>query len=150
MYSTFQAYNLVHGLNFDLDSTVFQCCSCGKDIPATEAYADTIGRTWCESCVVPSRVASIYEVAIHELARYLDRLDIPYEEIEQLYEGYAIRFPWCSGDVACHYGTYGGRMGRLETYGFSKDNGDVHGFLTPLEAVEIVLHDWNERNRQMR
>ena len=145
MYSTFNAFGPIHGLN-----TRCNCCYCGKSIPATEAYTDSIGRTLCESCIASSHITYVYEMAIYELAWYLDQLKIPYKEIEPLYDGYAIRFSWCSGDVACHYGTYGSNIGRLESYGFSKDNGDVSGFLTPLEAAEIVLHEWNEYNKQMR
>ena len=121
-----------------------------KELLVRHAYADSIDRHWCASCVKDERIANIHEIAIHELTRYLDRLDIPYEEPEKLFDGFAVRFPWCEGDVACHFGTYGGRDGLMETYCFSMDDGDVTGYLHPLEALEIVLHDWNERNKQMR
>lgn len=139
----------IHGIKLD-PTTICTCCNCGKELLVHHAYADSIDRHWCASCVEGERIASIYEIAIHELTRYLDRLDIPYEEPEKLFDGFAVRFPWCEGDVACHFGTYGGRDGLMETYCFSMDNGDVTGYLHPLEALEIVLHDWNERNKQMR
>lgn len=146
MYSTLRNFALVHSL--DLSEKTFRCCSCGRPVANEAAYADTIGRVWC-GCCMEGRIVSIYELAIHELTRYLDRLDIPYEE-EELHEGYVVRFPWCKGDVACHRVLPGGTNGRLETYHFSLDNGDVHSNLLPLEALEIVLHEWNERNRTMR
>lgn len=139
----------IHGIKLD-PSTTCTCSNCGKELLVRHAYADSIGRHWCASCVEGERIANIYEIAIHELTRYLDRLDIPYEEPEKLYDGFAVRFPWCHGDVACHSYTYGGRDGLMESYCFSMDDGDVTGYLHPLEALEIVLHDWNERNKQMR
>lgn len=142
----------VRGIKID-PSTTFICCGCGEELPASNVYVDSMGRHchyWCEFCAGDERIASIYEIAIHELTRYLDRLDIPHKEPEELYDGFAIRFPWCEGDVACHSGTYGGCNGLMESYQFSMDNGDVTGCLHPLEALEIVLHDWNERNSKMR
>ena len=149
MYTTLQNFALVRNLDLDLSDMTCTCCNCGVSMAAEAAYVDTLGRVWCSDCV-DGRIVSIYELAIHELTRYLDKLDIPYEEPEALYEGWAIRFPWCEGDVACHRVLLGGTNGRLETYHFSLDNGDVHGNLLPLEALEIVLHECNERNRAMR
>ena len=107
---------------------------------------------WCASCVETEgeRIASIYEIAVLELIHYLGRLGIPYNEPEELYDGFVVRFPWCEGDVACHSGTYGGCNGLMESYQFSMDDNDVTGYLHPLEALEIVLHEWNEHNRKMR
>ena len=149
MYTTLRNLALVRNLNLDLSDMACTCCNCGVSMAAETAYADTLGRIWCGDCV-DGRIVSIYELAIHELTHYLDKLDIPYEEPEALYEGYAIRFPWCQGDVACHRALPGGTNGRLETYRFSLDNGDVHGNLLPLEALEIILNEWNKRNRAMR
>jgi len=149
MYSTLHNFLMVNGAPSDLDSLTSTCCNCDKVITDT-VYADHIGRIYCPDCIKGERIASLYEVAIHELTRYLDRLDIPYEEPEELHEGCVVRFPWCKGDVACHSCLLGGRYGRMETYRFSMDNGDVTGYLRPLEALEIVLHEWNERNKKMR
>lgn len=146
MYSTLRNLALVR--NLDISNMTCTCCNCGHPIEVDAAYADTIGRVWCGDCL-DGRIVSIYELAIHELTRLLDRLDIPYEE-EELYDGYVVRFPWCKGDVACHRALPGGTNGRLETYRFSLDNGDVHGNLLPLEALEIVLNEWNKHNRAMR
>lgn len=149
MYSTLRNFLMVNGAPSDLDSLTHTCCNCKKVITDT-VYADDIGRIYCPECIKDERIASLYEVAIHELVRYLDRLGIPYEEPEKIHDGFAVRFPWCYGDVACHSGTYGGLYGRMETYCFSTDNGDVTGYLRPLEALEIVLHEWNERYKKMR
>ena len=149
MYTTLRNLTLVRNLNLDLSNMTCTCCNCGIPMSAETAYADTLGRIWCGDCL-EDRIVSIYELAIHELTRYLDKLDIPYEEPEELHEGYVVRFPWCKGDVACHRALQGGTNGRLETYRFSLDDGDVHSNLLPLEALEIVLNEWNKRNRAMR
>lgn len=142
----------VRGIKID-PATTYICCGCGEELPASKAYVDSMGRHchyWCEFCAGDERIASIYEIAIHELTRYLDCLDIPHNEPEELYDGFAVRFPWCEGDVACHSGTYGGCNGLMESYQFSMDDNDVTGYLHPLEALEIILHEWNEHNRKMR
>jgi hypothetical protein len=108
-------------------------------------YADTLGRVWCAECLGDAKVANIYELGMHELTRLLDRLDIPYEDPTDICHGKQIRFNWCDGDVICHFGSYGGNSGLLETMGFTMDNGDVSGNLTPLRALEIILHEWNNR-----
>ena len=142
----------VRGIKIDPATTCI-CCGCGEELPVSKAYVDSMGRHchyWCEFCAGDERIASIYEIAIHEFTRYLDRLDIPHKEPEELYDGFVVRFPWCEGDVACHSGTYGGCNGLMESYQFSMDDGDVTGYLHPIEALEIVLHEWNERNSKMR
>ena len=142
----------VRGIKIDPATTCI-CCGCGEELPISNAYVDSMGRHchyWCASCAGDERIASIYEIAIHELTCYLDRLDIPHKEPEELYDGFAVRFPWCEGDVACHSGTYGGCNGLMESYNFSMDDNDVTGYLHPLEALEIILHEWNERNSKMR
>lgn len=150
MYSTFKNFALVDNLNLDLDTTMCKCCDCGRVIPALTAYADNCDRAYCHHCIGDNYIASIYELAIGKLARYLDRLDIPYEDLNELHGGQQIRFPWCSGDVICHPYSYGGDDGKLETMGFTADGEDVSGRLTVLEALEVILHEWNERNKKMR
>ena len=142
----------VRGIKID-PSTTCICCGCGKELPISNAYVDSMGRHyWCASCVETEGeyIASIYEIAILELTHYLGRLGIPYNEPEELYDGFAVRFPWCEGDVACHSGTYGGCNGLMESYQFSMDDNDVTGDLHPLEALEIILHEWNECNSKTR
>jgi hypothetical protein len=52
-----------------------------------------------------------------------------------LYEGFQLRFPWCEGDIAMHDGTYGARLGDVESYCFPWDEGDV----TRLDPVDAVM-----------
>ena len=147
MYTTLQNFALVRNLPISDDSFV-DCCNCGHTHTAAEMYADTLGRIWCTECVGSSKIANIYEFGMHELTRMLDRLDIPYEDPTDICRGKQIRFNWCDGDVVCHAGSYGGGIGLLETMGFKMDNNDVSGCLTPFKALEIILHEWNTREKK--
>lgn len=147
MYTTLRNLALVR--NLDTSNMTCACCNCGRPIEVDAAYADDIGRIWCGDCL-DGRIVSIYEFAIHELTRLLDRLDIPYEDPTELWDGQQIRFTWCDGDVICHSYSYGGDVGLLETMGFAMDGEDVTGRLTTLQALEIILHEWNEHNKAMR
>lgn len=144
MYTTLHNFALVRNLSIS-DEIPIACCNCGHEHTAEEMFADTLGRIWCAECVRDSKVANIYEFGMHELTQLLDRLDIPYEVPIELCGGQQIRFNWCDGDVICHFGSYGGRSGLLETMGFAMDNTDVSGYLTPFKALEIILHEWNNR-----
>lgn len=147
MYTTLQNFVLVHNLPISDESPV-DCCNCGRVHAAAEMFADTLGRIWCAECVGNAKVANIYELGMHELTHLLDRLDIPYEDPTDMLQGKQIHFNWCDGDVICHYGSYGGHSGLLETMGFKMDNGDVSGCLTPFKALEIILHEWNNREKE--
>ena len=147
MYTTLQNFALVRSLPISNEAIV-DCCNCGCEHTADEMYADTLGRIWCAECLSGSKVANIYEFGMHELTRLLDRLDIPYEDPAELCGGRQIRFNWCDGDVICHCASYGGNRGLLETMGFKRDCGDVSGHLTPFEALEIILHEWNTREKE--
>ena len=147
MYTTLQTFALVRNLPISDDALV-DCCNCGHEHVTTEMYADTLGRLWCAECMGNSKVASIYEFGMNELTRLLDRLDIPYEDPTDICHGKQIRFNWCDGDVICHFGSYGGNVGLLETMGFKMDRGDVSGHLTSFEALEIILHEWNNREKE--
>lgn len=144
MYTTLHNFALVRNLPISGESLV-DCCNCGHEHTADEMYADTLGRVWCAECLGDAKVANIYELGMHELTRLLDKLDIPYEDPTELCGGQQIRFNWCDGDVICHFGSYGGNNGLLETMGFIMDEDDVSGHLTPLRALEIILHEWNNR-----
>ena len=150
MYSTLPNFRLTHDIPYDPATAVCFCSVCGKALFAVNALADGPHRAYCPDCLNGVRIAPLYEVAMHELVRCLDRLDIPHNEPEKLHDGFALRFPWCGGDVICHGGSYGHEHGYLETYGFQMDEGDVTGWLTPLRAVEIVLHEWNEHHKAKR
>ena len=144
MYTTLHNFALVRNLPISGESLV-DCCNCGHEHTADEMYADTLGRVWCAECLGDAKVANIYELGMHELTRLLDKLDIPYEDPTDICHGKQIRFNWCDGDVICHFGSYGCNSGLLETMGFAMDNNDVSGNLTPLRALEIILHEWNNR-----
>lgn len=144
MYTTLQNFATIRDLPISPESVV-ECCNCGCEHPAAEMFADTLGRIWCADCLGETKVANIYELGMHELTRLLDKLDIPYEDPTELCGGQQIRFNWCDGDVICHCGSYGGNNGLLETMGFIMDGDDVSGHLTPLRALEIILHEWNNR-----
>lgn len=147
MYTTLQNFALVRNLPIS-DGALVDCCNCGHAHAAVEMYADTLGRLWCAECLGNSKVASIYEFGMNELTCLLDRLDIPYEDPTDMCQGKQIRFNWCDGDVICHRGSYGGAVGLLETMGFKMDNGDVSGHLTPFAALEIILHEWNNQQKE--
>ena len=147
MYTTLQNFALVRDLPIS-DESMVSCCNCGHKYTAAKMYADTLGRFWCIECVGSSTIANIYEFGMHELTRLLDKLDIPYEDPTDLYDGKQIKFNWCDGDVICHCGSYGGNYGLLETMGFKIDDDDVSGFLTPFKALEIILHEWNTREKE--
>lgn len=147
MYTTLQNFALVRNLPISGESLV-DCCNCGHEHTADEMYADTLGRIWCAECLGNAKVANIYELGMHELTHLLDRLDIPYEDPTELLGGQKIKFNWCDGDVICHFGSYGGNVGLLETMGFKMDRGDVSGNLTPFKALEIILHEWNNREME--
>ena len=147
MYTTLQNFALVRDLPIS-DESMVSCCNCGREHAAAKMYADTLGRFWCIECMGSSKVANIYEFGMHELTRLLDKLDIPYEDPTDICYGKQIKFNWCDGDVICHYGSYGGNCGLLETMGFKMDDGDVSGYLTPFKALEIILHEWNTREKE--
>ena len=147
MYTTLRNFALVRDLPIS-DESMVSCCNCGREHAAAKMYADTLGRFWCIECMGSSKVANIYEFGMHELTRLLDKLYIPYEDPTDICYGKQIKFNWCDGDVICHYGSYGGNCGLLETMGFKMDDGDVSGYLTPFKALEIILHEWNTREKE--
>lgn len=146
MYTTLQNFALVRNLPISGESLV-DCCNCGHEYGAIKMFADTLGRIWCAECVGNAKVANIYELGMHELTHLLDRLDIPYNGPTELCGGQQIRFNWCDGDVICHHGSYGGNVGLLETMGFKMDD-DVSGNLSPFKALEIILHEWNNKEKE--
>lgn len=81
----------------------------------------------------------MYEQIINELALELAAVGVPYE-INECYEGWQLRFPWCMGDVAIHDGTYGHSMGKVESYQFPWDNGDVTVLSVDAAAALIISY----------
>ena len=83
-----------------------------------------------------------YYERISFIKSILDSLHIPCS-MNELWEGYQLRFPWCEGDVAAHDGTYGAKTGKVESYCFPWDNDDVT-VLTPEEAAIKIIALYNE------
>jgi hypothetical protein len=83
-----------------------------------------------------------YEERIMAIAAACDENGIPYT-VNDLYEGWQIRFPWCEGDVACHDGTYGAKNNKVESYCFPWDDGDV-SVLDVDEAIEHISTYYSE------
>jgi hypothetical protein len=87
---------------------------------------------------------------------YFDRINFIYNILTVLnipctmnvaYEGWQLRFPWCAGDVAAHRGTYGQAVGKVESYRFPWDEGDVT-VLTPEEAAIKIIALYNSLERE--
>lgn len=68
---------------------------------------------------------------IDKIAMFCIHNDIPFS-YKTLFDGYQLTFPWCEGDVICHFGSYGCFEGFVESYMFPWDKGDV-SMLTPEE-----------------
>ena len=77
---------------------------------------------------------------MEKLVELLEENTIPFEvTIQPLFRTPQIWVPCQSdsdGDVICHYGSYGGDRGLLETLGFGQE--DVCGYLTAQEAFELI------------
>lgn len=65
-----------------------------------------------------------YANNILKIAEKLDKAKIPYK-IETLWEGYALTFPWCNGDIVSHAMIYGAQQGAVESAGMPWDKFDV-------------------------
>lgn len=83
-----------------------------------------------------------YAERITFITLILGFLKIPYT-VNELWDGWQIRFPWCEGDVAAHRGTYGAANGKVESYQFPWDDDDVT-VLTPREAAIKIIAYFNE------
>lgn len=94
--------------------------------------------------------SKIFSIAMNKLCSLLDKVGIPHNTPEDFAGGKSLHFPWTEADVVCHPYSYGGLLGRFETMGFTADNDDVSGWLYPHEALEIILHDWNEYNEKIK
>lgn len=86
------------------------------------------------------------------MRNYLERIQFIYGVLmilnipctmNALYEGWQLRFPWCEGDIAAHRGTYEQAQGKVESYCFPWDDGDVT-VLTPEEAAIKIIAFYNE------
>lgn len=151
MFTSLSNFFRFHGLtNLKVDDFSAHCHSCGLPTNGRHLYANHEGECHCSNCVPSDSVGGLYAFAMDELCSLLDNVGIPYNTPEDLTGGKSLRFPWTKGDVICHPYSYGGLFGRFETMNFTADKGDVSGWLHSHEALEIILHDWNERNRKIR
>ena len=78
-----------------------------------------------------------YFEIIHFMEDCFDFCEVPYERNE-CWDGFQLRFPWSVGDVAINSYTYGASCGRVETFHFPWDDGDVTS-MTPMEAVYKIV-----------
>ena len=79
-----------------------------------------------------------YEKRINFIAEALDALQVPYTKNES-WDGAQLRFPWCEGDIVCHFFSMGSDSGFVESYCFPWDEGDV-SMLSPQEAIVEIYH----------
>ena len=86
------------------------------------------------------------------MKNYFERIEFIYNilvalhipcTMNALYESWQLHFPWCEGDVAAHRGTYEEARGKVESYCFPWDDGDVT-VLTPEEAAIKIIAFYNE------
>ena len=78
-----------------------------------------------------------YFIPILKVAKALYHTNIPFD-FRNAMDGAQLRFDWCAGDIVCHNFSYGSNAGRVESYMFPWDNGDV-SMLTPEEATEKII-----------
>lgn len=136
--------------NINLNNFSAHCHSCGLPTSGRYLYVNHNEECYCPDCVPPRLIDNLYTFAMDELCSLLDKVGIPHNAPEDLAGGKSLRFPWTEGDVICHPYSYGGVFGRFETMNFTADNDDVSGWLHPLKALEIILHEWNEYNRKIK
>ena len=75
----------------------------------------------------------------------LKKADVPYTD-HKMFDGWQITFPWCEGDVICHFGSYGSDGGYVESMNFPWDEGDVSTD-TPEEMAKKIIDYYKELNK---
>lgn len=151
MFTSLSNFFRFHGLtNLKVDDFSTHCHSCGLPAHGRQIYVNHEGESYCSDCVPSDSVGDLYAFAMDELCNLLDKVGIPHNAPEDFADGKSLRFPWTKSDVVCHPYSYGGLFGHFETMNFTADEGDVSGWLRPHEALEIILHDWNEYNRKIK
>ena len=78
-----------------------------------------------------------YELVINELALELAAVGVPYE-INECWDGWQLRFPWCNGDVVIHSGSYEHSAGKVESYCFPWNDDDVTALSVDAAAALII------------
>lgn len=88
----------------------------------------------------------VYAQAILKITDKLDEAEVPYT-INDCLGGYQLRFPWCDGDIVAHQYAPSG-LGKVESMGFSWDEGDVSVKEPMIMAVNVVreYETWGKRN----
>lgn len=89
-----------------------------------------------------------YAKNIMIIAEALAAMEVPFS-LNRIYDGMQLRFSWCNGDVACHYGTYGSDEGYVETFEFPWDDGDVTK-MKPYEAIAHILNLFAETSNPQK
>lgn len=91
------------------------------------------------------KMNTIYRDTVVEVLTELIKYEIPYE-VERLWDGFKVTFPWCNGDFVCHSGSYGNQEGFVETMNFPWDDGDV-SMLEVNEIVVLLVRYYNLKKR---
>lgn len=88
----------------------------------------------------------VYAQAILGITSILDEEKVPYT-INDCLGGYQLRFPWCDGDIVAHQYAPSG-LGKVESMGFSWDEGDVSVKEPMIMAVNVVreYETWKTNN----
>ena len=60
------------------------------------------------------------------------------------FDGWQITFPWCEGDIICHFGSYSHDAGCVESMGFPWDDGDCTAH-TPEEMAKNIIEYYNNK-----
>ena len=78
----------------------------------------------------------IYANSILTIVEKLDKAEVPYT-LHKCWEGYQLRFPWCVGDIFAHQYAPS-KLGKVESMGFSWDDGDVTVMEPEAMAIMVV------------
>lgn len=90
---------------------------------------------------------------ISELAKMLDEEKIPYKSRALFGKIDQLLFEWCSSDIVCHIGSYGGLEGLFEVMGKELmtpeelENDSVKGHLTIEDSFQRIKKAW-EKSQQ--
>ena len=91
---------------------------------------------------------------ISELAKMLDKEKIPYKSRALFGEIDQLLFEWCSSDIVCHIGSYGGPEGLFEVMGeelmtFEElENDSVKGCLTIEDSFQRIKKAWEKSQQE--
>lgn len=78
----------------------------------------------------------VYAQTILGITNILDEEKVPYT-IHECLGGYQLRFPWCDGDIIAHQYAPS-ELGKVESMGFSWDEGDVSVKEPMIMAINVV------------